>query len=335
MATLEDIARELGVSKSTVSKALNGAKDVSKAMQKSVLEKAVEMGYTKAARNTAGPKVALFITNMDYEQPEDFGYDIIVGFRKVAEPAGFQVDLIPLTNEMQLTRPYDEYMMLGDYCGSLFLGMSLSDPWMKDFQTCKTPTVLYDNHISGNPHVTQIGVDNRDCMGRAIRYLKSLGHQKIGYLSYEMTSYIYKERYDAFMLAMQTNGLTPDPDLTGNSVHISDCVSRHLPRLFAQGCTAIACSHDVLAHNVLVHCRELGLRVPEDISVLGFDDVPLCRYTQPPLSTVRQNRTELGKSAFFALSSQLNHVPISTLLLHAELVLRSSCGPARTVASEE
>lgn len=327
MATLDDIARELGVSKSTVSKALNGARDVSKAMQKSVLEKAVEMGYSRASRNPGGPRIAIFITNMEYTKPEDFGYDIIVGFRKVAEPAGYQIETISLDQDMQRKMPYDEYMVLHNYCGGLFLGLSLADPWMTDFKTCKMPTVLYDNHISGNPNVTHIGVDNIDCMGRAVKYLKSLGHTRIGYLSSELTAYIYQDRYEAFMQALRANGLTADENLTGSCYHISDCLSQHLPRLLEEACTAIVCSHDMLAHSVTVHCRELGLRIPEDISILGYDDIPLCRYTVPPLSTVQQNRIELGKSAFFAMTSQLNHVPISTLLLHAELIQRASCGP--------
>jgi len=325
MATLDDIARELGISKSTVSKAINGAKDVSKAMRESVLEKAVELGYSRTSRNTSPLRVAIFITNMEYERPDDFGYEIIAGFRKVAEPSGFDVEIVPLTIKKQTKIHYDEYMILHNFCGGLFLGLSLDDPWMKDFHTCRTPAVLYDNHISGNPNVTHIGVDNRDCMARAVSYLKSLGHEKIGYLSSELKAYIYKERYASYLQGMLVNGLPADENLTGSSYHISDCLSQHLPRLLSQGCTAIICSHDVLAHSVMVHCSELGLRIPKDVSILGFDDIPLCRYTIPPLTTIRQNRAELGKSAFFAMTSQLNHVPISTLLLHAELVLRSSC----------
>ena len=97
MATLDDIARELGISKSTVSKALNGAKDVSKAMRQNVLEKAVEMGYSRAARSAEQPRLAVFVINMEYTKPEDFGYDIVMGFRQAAEPSGYQVEMIPLT----------------------------------------------------------------------------------------------------------------------------------------------------------------------------------------------------------------------------------------------
>lgn len=328
MTTLDDIARELSVSKSTVSKALSGAKDVSKAMRQLVLEKAVEMGYSRVTRNTAAPRLAVFITNMEYSNPEDFGYEFVVGFRMAAEPSGYQVELIPLDQEMQRAMHYDEYMVLGNYSGGLFLGLSLSDPWMKDFETCGTPTVIYDNHVSGNPHVTHVGVDNEEGMGLAVQHLKELGHRKIGYLSSELKAYVYAHRYQAFFKAIEKCGLTADPELTGAAYHASDCLSQHLPRLLEKGCTAIICSHDMLANSVLVHCAELGLRIPEDISILGFDDIPLCRYTTPPLSTIRQDRTGLGKSSFFALSSHLNNAHLSTYLLHAELIRRASCAEA-------
>lgn len=328
MPTLDDIARELGVSKGTVSKALNGAKDVSSAMRQAVLEKAVEMGYSRALRSANAPRIALFITNMEYTRPDDFGYDLVEGFRRAAEPAGFLVDIIPLSIEMQEETPYDTYMVKGNYCGGLFLGLSIrQDPWMKDFETCKTPTVLYDNHISTNPKVTYIGTNNQEGMELAVKYLKSLGHTKIGYLSYELHAYVYQRRYYAYLQAMLENGLPSDPSMGGSAHHVSECLTQHLPRLLKQGCTAILCSHDILAHSVMVHCRELGLRVPEDISILGFDDIPLCRYTVPPLTTIRQDRINLGKSALYALTSQMNNVCVSSLLLHAELIERASCAP--------
>ena len=330
MPTMEDIAKALGISKGTVSKALSGAKDISETMRQTVLEKAVEMGYSRALRKANAPRIALFITNIEYTRPDDFGYDMVAGFRKAAEPAGFVVDIIPLTIPMQLETPYDTYMAMKNYCGGLFLGLSLlEDPWMKDFETCKTPTVLYDNHVSSNPKVTYIGTNNQEGMDLAVSYLKSLGHTKIGYLSNELYAYIYQRRYYAFFQAMMECGLPTDNSMGGSAHHVSECLTQHLPRLLKQGCTAIVCSHDILAHSVMVHCRELGLRVPEDISILGFDDIPLCRYTLPPLTTIRQDRENLGRSALYALTSQMNNVYVSSLLLHAELIERASCAPAK------
>ena len=328
MATLEDIARSLGVSKSTVSKALSGAGDVSEAMRKSVVEAAVELGYSRPLRGEEAPRLAVFITNMEYSRPEDFGYDMLVACRKRAEPAGSHVNIIPLNHRLEHSFRYDQYMMQGNYRGGLFLGLSLDDPWLKDFEVCRTPTVLYDNRIFGNPRVTYVGADNAEGMRLAVQYLKSRNHKKIGYLSSALGAFVYQQRYHAFFQALQENGLPCDPGLARNSYFTSVCMSEHLPALLAQGCTAIMCSHDNLAISALAHCAEIGIRVPEDISILGFDDLPLCRFTYPPLTTIRQNRTEIGKSAYCALSSQIEGVPLSTFLLHTELIQRASCADA-------
>lgn len=224
--------------------------------------------------------------------------------------------------------PYDAYMMQHNYLGGLFLGLSLNDPWLEDFKTCKTPAVLYDNCVPGNLRVTSISVDNAEAMDQAVRYLKSLGHKKIGYLSHALGSYVYQQRYQAFFRAVQANGLPCSESLGKCDFFTSVCLSEHLPALLEQGCTAIVCSHDRLANSVLIDCQERGIRVPEDLSILGFDDLPLCRFTPPPLTTIRQNRAELGKSAYFALSSQLHDVSISLIQLHTELIVRSSCGKA-------
>lgn len=327
MATMDDIARNLGVSKSTVSKALSGAGDVSESMRRTVLETAVELGYTRPRRGEEPPRLAVFVTNMEYRNPEDFGYDILVGFRKMAEPEGYQVSIIPMSHELENSIHYDEYMIQGNYRGGLFLGLSLSYAWLKEFETCKTPTVLYDNRVMGNPRVSYVGVDNEEAMCLAIQYLKQLGHRKIGYLSSALGSYVYQQRYKSFFRVLEEDGLPHGEELAGVSLYTSECVSQHLPRLIEQGCTAIMCSHDLLAHSALVQCWDMGVRVPEDISILGFDDLDLCRFTTPPLTTIRQDRTGVGRSAYLALASQMGGVSLSTYLLHAELVCRGSCAP--------
>jgi len=325
LATLDDIARELKISKSTVSKALSGAKDVSKSMRQTVLEKAVEMGYSRIARSAEPPRLAVFVINMEYTKPEDFGYDLVMGFRQAAEPSGYQVEMIPLTQQLQLDTHYDTYMVQNNYSGALLLGLSLLDPWMKDFETCKTPAILYDNHINTNPRVTHIGVDNAEGMELAVQYLKKLGHTKIGYLSSALEAYVYRQRYNAFFQALRTHDMEADEKQAGVSFFINECLSQHLPSILDAGCTAIVCSHDLLAHSAMIHCAQMGYRVPEDISIVGFDDIPICRYTLPPLTTVRQDRINIGKSAFYAMLNQLNNVHVTSLLLHPELIERASC----------
>lgn len=330
MATMEDIAKKLGVTKGTVSKAMSGAPDVSEAMRSAILETAVELGYSRVVRNGEAKRICVFVENMAWEKPEDFGWELITGFRKLAEPAGFSVDIIPLNVAMEKAESYDAYMMRRSYLGAFFLGLTFSDPWMRDFRACRTPAILYDNRVKYNPSVTTVGMDSEEGMELAVSALKKLGHTRIGYLSSALGSYIYQVRYMAYFHALRQNGLKVERSLTGKSLYISECLESHFPRLRNHGCTAIICSHDLLAHSVILHCGELGIRIPEDLSIIGFDDIPLCRYTAPSLSSVRQNREEIGRSAFYALLSQLGNISINELLLHAELMQRGSIGRAPT-----
>lgn len=327
MSTMQDIADKLGVSKGTVSKALNGASDISETLQKNILDTAIEMGYTKVRRQKSGSrKLCILIEHIEYKEPHQLGYHIILGFRQMAEPAGYTVDVIPVTEAFQQTISYDAFMLQNDYLGAFVLGFPLSVTWMQDFRTSRTPAVLYDNYMINNPSIAYVGIDNNEGMELAISYLKELGHQKIGYLSADLGSYIMQLRHSAFFQTLRTEGLEDDPAYAENSYYISECVEKHLPQLLDKGVTAILCSHDLLANAVMVQCQQLGYDVPEDISIIGFDDLPFCAHTSPPLTTIRQDRIQIGKSGYYALESLINNIPIGVLLLHAQLIARGSSG---------
>lgn len=336
MATLQDIADKLGITKGTVSKAINNAPDISETLRKTVLDTAVEMGYTKLRRQkTDVRKLCIIIENMEYQEKHHFAYDILLGFRQLAEPEGFQVDIIPVTEQFQKHTPYEVFMLQNDYLGSFVVGFSLSDPWMRDFKTAQRPTVLYDNYISANSCTASIGIDDNEGMELAVKHLKDLGHRKIGYLSSALGSYVMQQRYKSFFHAMRQHGLKADPACSGATYHIVQCIEKHLPRLLDMGMTAIICSHDQIANAAMLHCQQLGLRVPGDISIIGHDDSPFCAYTAPPLTTIRQDRIELGKCGYYALTSLLNEVSIGTMLLHAKLIVRNSTGPLPSLCETE
>lgn len=328
MATLQDIADKLGITKGTVSKAINNAPDISETLRKTVLDTAVEMGYTKLRRQkTEARKLCIIIENMEYQEKHHFAHDILLGFRQLAEPEGFQVDIVPVTEQFQKHTPYEIFMLQNDYLGSFVVGFSLSDPWMRDFKTTQRPTVLYDNYVTANSCTASIGIDDNEGMELAVKHLKDLGHRRIGYLSSALGSYVMQQRYKAFFHAMRQHGLKADSSCSGATYHIVQCIEKHLPRLLDMGMTAIICSHDQIANAAMLHCQQLGLHVPGDISIIGHDDSPFCAYTAPPLTTIRQDRIELGKCGYYALSSILNEVFIGTMLLHAKLIVRNSTGP--------
>ena len=157
-----------------------------------------------------------------------------------------------------------------------------------------------------------------------LSHLTSLGHRKIAYLGGSLGSYVLKVRHSAFVHAMHQHGLVTNSDNIGCSYYISECIEKYLPKFLESGITAVICSHDNIACAAIKKCMQLGYKVPEDISIVGFDDLPIATSTSPKLTTVRQDRVELGKSGFFALSSLLSDIPISTFLLHTKLIIRES-----------
>lgn len=330
MATISDIAEKLEISKSTVSKALNNATDISESMKIKVLEAAAEMGYVaKHVKEAPEKKLVIIIENMDYSTPNQFGHDIIHGFQDMASADGWTVDIFPIDKEFQRGIPYSVFMMERGYSASFILGFSLVDPWMAELKSCKFPTVLYDNYVSSNPRIASIGCDSQEGFDQAVKHLIGLGHTKIGLISGPLESHIVKERYYSYINALSKHHLEVNEEYIGLGYYISDSTKSHVKRMYDLGVTAIIFSHDIRALSAMTVCMDHNIRIPEDLSIIGFDDLPMTAYTEPPLTTIRQDRPALGKAGYYALSCLLNHLPISSITLRAPLIIRGSTGPAK------
>lgn len=325
MITLNDIALRLGISKSTVSKGLSNASDVSEELRKKIIETAAEMGYT--GRRTQ-KRLCILVENMGYKEPNQFGYDLILGFTQMAKPEGWTVDVVPLDKEYQREITYRDFISKGGYQGAFLLGFSLIDPWMEEFHTAQVPTVLYDNCIEDNPFMASVGCDSWGGMEEAVRHLYGLGHRRIGLLFGPLDSYVLKERYNAFFNAMEKCGLEVDQELIGVGYFVAESTRKYLPKLIEKGATAILCSDDSRAVAAYTECVDRRIRVPRDMSIIGFDDLPITAYMNPALTTIRQDRLALGKCGYYALSSLFNDMDICSIMLRAPLVVRGSTGPA-------
>lgn len=330
MTTISDIAARLGISKSTVSKALNHATDISASMRKRVLETAAEMGYINRKISGTEKKLCILIENMDYETPNQFGHDIVQGFRQMAQADEWTVEVVPLTMELQRLTPYGVFMLEHSYQAAFVLGFSLLDPWMQEFKSTQIPTVLYDNYIKNNPYIASVGCDNQEGIELAVKHLVELGHQRIGLISGPLDSYILKARYQAYLSALEKYGLEVNEDYIGLGYFVAESARTYIPRLYDQGVTAILFSHDVRALSAMTECGDRGIQIPRDLSVIGFDDLPMTAYTTPPLTTIRQDRTALGRCGYYAMNCLLNSLPIGSILLRAPLIVRGSTGPAPT-----
>lgn len=330
MATIKDIANKLGIAVSTVSKGLNGASDISADMRQLVLDTAVEMGYaSKKMKATGTRKVCIFIENMDYENIEQFGYEIIVGFKLSAARRHWDVTVVPTNLNMQTAEKFDTYMLKNGYSGAFLLGFTLHDDWVWQLSKTTVPTVLLDNYIERNTHVGYVGTDNYEGIDLAVSHLYNLGHKKIAFLNGSKNSMVSEQRHQSFVNSMAKHGLVPDENLIEYGYYVPDCAKDHVPGFLKNGATAIMCASDLIATGVIVELQKRGLKVPEDISVIGFDDLPIAAQLSPSLTTIRQDRTDLGRSAFLLLDGLIHNVTISKLLLRAKFIQRESTGPCK------
>lgn len=325
MATIKDIANRLGVSVSTVSKGLNGASDISDELRQMVLDTAVEMGYsTKRSKKVENRKLCIFIENMNYETIDEFGYDIVLGFKQNAFRRKWDVDILPITPTFQEEEKYDTFLLKNGYCGAFLMGLALHDSWIKQLENTTMPTVLLDNFISGNPNVCYLGTDSYEGITMAVNHLVNLGHKNIAFLNGSLYSLVSDQRQEAFESAMAAASLPVQKDLTAYGYYVSDSAKYHVPGFLAAGATAVVCGNDLIAKGVIDECTKRGFRVPEDVSVVGFDDISIAATFDPPLTTIRQERNELGRYAYDILNSLIHHIPISKTLLRPKLIERES-----------
>lgn len=327
MVTIKDIANRLGIAPSTVSKGLNDANDISPDLKKLVLDTAIEMGYvTKKMKKETRKRLCIFIENMLYEKPEDFGFDILLGFKQAAIRDNWDVHVVPMTPVLQLKEPYDRYMLRNQYHGGFLVGFALKDPWMKQLEKTTIPTVLFDNYIKRNPNVAYIGTDSYEGIDLAIDHLHELGHTHIALLNGSKDSMITANRYDAYICSMQNHNLDVNEDLIAYGYYVEESAKYHLTDLINHGATAIICGNDLLAIGAIKECLRQNIRVPEDVSIIGYDNIPAAETTIPALTTINQDRLDLGRNSYAALYWLIEKVPISRSLLRPQLIIRNSTG---------
>ena len=327
MVTIKDIANRLGFAVSTVSKGLNGAEDISAETRQLVLDTAVEMGYSlKKIKRNAVDKVCVFVesANMAFETNEQFGYDIVNGFKQAALTRGWEVVIEPSELNFRTLEKYDSYMLKHGYSGAFLLGFTLHDDWIRQLEKTGVPTVLLDNFIENNEHVGYVGTDSREGIEQAVSLLASKGHRRIAFLNGTKNTMVSNERDLAFRLGMKENNIPVDEDLVAYGYYVPDCAKSYVKNFTDKGATAVLCASDLIASGVVNELNRLGKKVPDDVAVIGFDDLPIASEMTPRLTTIRQDRNNLGKSAALMLDGLIRNVPMSKLLLRSRLIVRES-----------
>jgi LacI family transcriptional regulator len=329
--TIVDVAREAGVSYATVSRVINNKDYIVPDKRARVLAAIEQLGYVPnmQARKLAGGR-AQVVGLVVHDLWSSYAVEILRGID--VELAEAQYDLMLYTSH---GRASTESVYVGQLTQGLAEGMLLLLPrglaaYVAGLNQRQFPYVLIDHQ--GVPGVaTGIGATNRRGAYAATVHLLELGHRRIGFITGQLDVNASRERLDGFLSALADHGLAHDPALTVEGDFLKPRAyeaARELLRR-ADRPTAIFASNDVSAFGVMQASRELGLHIPRDLSLVGFDDIPEAANAQPSLTTVRQPLEEMGRVAALTLLATMRdpaRVP-ERIELPTRLIVRGSSGP--------
>jgi DNA-binding LacI/PurR family transcriptional regulator len=302
-ASIKDIARIAHVSHSTVSRALSGSGQVNSETAVRIRKIAEEAGYraSAAARclvmgrsNTIGVVVTTIA--------DPFVAGVVSGIEDAAEARGYSVFLANSNaepeREVRVVQSFEERRVDGIIVTSSRVG-ALYVPLM---ERLRIPVVLLNNqHPSEFAH--SVLIDNLEASLKATRYLIGLGHRRIAYLGDRFGHQSDTERFAGYRRAVEEAGMDFVPELVVHGDGKPEGGQQATAQLLAlpERPTAVFCYNDLSAMGAMRQIRAHGLRVPDDVSVAGFDDLYISQYLEPPLTTVRQPMPQMGRMAMETL----------------------------------
>ena len=327
---LDDVARKAGVSPSTVSRVLNNTGRVKASTRARVLRIAEAMRYRPDihARTLAGGRshtLGLIVSNL--ENP--FFLDIFHSVEAQARRRGYDLVVANTGYQPKRLESAVRWMQGHRLAGMALVVSEQVHALLEELPTGTTPIAFYDANVTG-PQVSSIRTNYYGGMQKAVRYLHSLGHRRMAFVGHHAALQPLQERKRSFVAAVERyegqvrHGLAAGTDGPGGG---HEATRRLLESDLAP--TAILCVNDFMALGVLRALREAGLRVPEDVSVIGFDNIHLSEFTAPPLTTVNVPREQIGRAICDALlpEAEDGRAPTHEHVIEPELLIRDSTGP--------
>ena len=323
--TIQDIADRLGMAKSTVSKAISGATDISEKTRERVLACAGEMGYQVKAKHVSYTKsIVVFIYgSIHYDKVDQFGYEIILGLQAAAAEHGIGVNITAISNAELKSGNYYSIVSGGNCEGAVFLGFKPHHVFIEHIRSLNIPLVILDNNVDYQL-AARVGCDSAEGIRQMVQYLWMRGHDRIGFLGGEEDSIVTQERYQAYSDALKELGLEENKDAVRYGHFSAKGTRKRILPIAQTGVTAVVCISDLLACSAVQELEKAGYVVPTDISVTGYDNLPVSEYSQPRITTMYQNRIHIGKTAFVMLQQMNSGISIEAVSLRPELIERES-----------
>lgn len=334
--TLRQIAGILKLSTSTVSKALSGSAEVSDETRKQVIRCAKKIGYRQEPIRRRNPKerdlrVAIVIDETEHLNDRNtFFYDVLTGFRQSAAKMRMEIVIQSIRDEWrQNPESYDAYLRAKKMDGVFISGLRKGDPFFAALKSTQLPTVIIDFTVE-NLRIGRIGVDNIAGVRLAIDHLVSLGHKKIGFLNGHSLAEVSEERLLGFAASLCMHDIPYHRELVFEGDFTVKCGKAAADYFSRLGVSGVFCASDLMAFGLIQQLTLMGIRVPEDISVVGFDDLEISALSTPKITNIAQDRKHLGLMACAMLLGMINGSPLTHNVLAPSLIIReSTCAHGR------
>lgn len=333
---IQEVAKRAGVSNATASRALNRVPTVHPRLAKKVWRAASELGYypnTLARGLVSGRTRILGLIVSDITNP--FFPEIIQSFENAAVENSYEILLVSTQHDFERMETSVRRMFERRVEGVAVFTSGIEEQLLCQFQFRNVPLVLVDAS-SSLPRSVNLRIDYRHGIRQAVQHLAALRHESIAFITGPLRLYSAVTRKNAFEDALREIGMHVDPQLVIDGDHTLEGGMRAFRALLEKRLrpTAVMCSNDISAIGVIREAYGRGIRVPEELSVIGFDDVHMAQFIVPPLTTVRISQGEMGRLAFEALLAELEREQPSEnskeYVLSTDLVLRASTALAMT-----
>jgi DNA-binding LacI/PurR family transcriptional regulator len=334
---LADVARKVGVSEATVSRVLNGKPGVSASTRESVLTALDVLGYERPTKLRGERARLVGLVMPELQNP------IFPAFAEVISGGlaqnGYTPVLCTQTAGGISETDYVELLLHQHVSGMIFVGgayaqANTSHEHYERLRELKIPTVLVNAPVP-ELNLATVSCDDAAAIEQAFGHLVQLGHERIGVLLGPSDHMPSRRKLAAALRIAPTLGIELGPDRIVHSLYSLEAGQAAAMKLLAAGATAIVCASDPMALGAIRAVRRAGLRVPEDVSVVGFDDSALMNCTEPPLTTVRQPIESMGRMIIELLMRQMtsDNAHGDELMFAPELVARASTSRPPSVHS--
>lgn len=328
MVSLKDISKACGVSIATVSKALNGHNDISQKTKDMVCRKAKEMGYfpnsaAKALKTNRSQNIGVLFADAALSGlTHDYFAHVLDSFKREAEDHGYDITFINCSKNQKNPMSYLDHARYRGFDGIVIACIDFTDPDVIELMQSNIPVATVD-YVFNN--CMSVSSDNAQGIRELVEYAYERGHRKIAFIHGEEAA-VTKERVSSFYLTTQCLGIQV-PQEYMKVVPYRDCdgtaqATRELMQL-KNPPTCILCPDDYAAFGAVSALEEMKLKVGTDISIAGYDGVPVGRYMNPQLTTVHQDTEQLGSLAakkLIALIEQPNITLIEHIRIGTDLV---------------